>query len=95
MLPELKRLWRNKVPNTENNLAYAREIENRMILVMDCYLTGAAEMLKLLHGDNEDEPFEDFYDHEGRLRELLTDYGLLNPSNPLDAAPSAMPEANT
>lgn len=93
MLPELKRLWRNKIPNTENNLAYAREIEKRMDLVMDCYLTGAAEMLKLLHGDSEPEPFEDVYDHEGRLRELLTDYGLLNPANvnpsPLQTTPEA------
>jgi hypothetical protein len=92
MLPELKRLWRNKVPNIENNLAYAAEIEKRMDLVMDCYLTGAAEMLKLLHGDSDAEPFEDVYDHEGRLRELLTDYGLLNPSNPLDSASTTAPE---
>lgn len=50
--------------------------EARMELVMDCYNTGAAEMLKLLHGDNSPEPWDDNYNHEERLKELLTKYGL-------------------
>lgn len=50
--------------------------EERMNLVMDCYNTGAAEMLKLLHGDSSPEPWEDEYSHEERLAELLKKYGL-------------------
>ena len=86
MIPELKRLFRNKIPNTENNLAYAGMIEQRMNIVMDAYNTGAAEMLKMLFGDFSAEPWADEYDHEKRLRELLTKYRLLNPSNGTDTA---------
>ena len=53
------------------------EQQHRMSLVMDCYLTGVAETLKMLHGDNEPEPWADDYEHETRLCELLTKYDLL------------------
>jgi len=48
----------------------------RMNLVMDCFNTGAAEMLKLLHGDNSPEPWTEDYNHEERLKTLLESYGL-------------------
>lgn len=51
--------------------------QERMNMVMDCFNTGAAEMLKLLHGDSSEEPWEDDYQHEDRLKELLEKYGLL------------------
>lgn len=74
MIPELKKLGVTE--------AQARsQITARMDLVLDCYLTGAAEMLKMLFGDFEPEPWAEEYDHESRLRELLTRYGLLNTSN--------------
>ena len=53
----------------------------RMDLVLDCYLTGAAEMLKRLNGDKEPEPWE-VYDHEERLAELLRHYNALDTSAP-------------
>lgn len=49
----------------------------RMNLVVDCFNTGAAMMLKMLHGDARPEPWSDDYDHEGRLRMLLDRFGLL------------------
>jgi hypothetical protein len=58
------------------------EILIRMDLVVDCYLTGAAEMLKMLHGDMEPESWEDDYEHEERLRELLARYAVQSPNSP-------------
>ena len=46
-------------------------IKERMGIVMDSYLTGAAEMLKMLRGDFDPEPWEDDYQHEPRIAELL------------------------
>ena len=57
------------------NIAIAL-VQHRRELVMDCYLTGVEEMLRLLHGDAEPEPWREDYDHEERLRELLNQYGL-------------------
>ncbi len=48
-------------------------------LVMECLQTGAAMMLKMLHGDIEPEPWAEEYDHESRLHMLLDKYGLLDP----------------
>lgn len=53
------------------------ELRARMNLVMDCFNTGAAMMLKILHGDTRPEPWSDDYDHERRLRHLLDQFGLL------------------
>jgi len=79
MIPELKKLGVTE--------AQARsQITARMDLVLDCYLTGAAEMLKMLFGDFESEPWTEEYDHEVRLRELLATYGLLG------VVPGAMPK---
>ncbi len=55
----------------------AHELENRMNLVMDSFNTGAAMMLKMLHGDGRPEPWSEDYDHEARLAHLLSDFGLL------------------
>lgn len=49
-------------------------LKQRGDLVMDCFNTGAAVMLKLLMGDRSPEPWSDEYDHEARLRELLALY---------------------
>jgi hypothetical protein len=46
-------------------------IEQRMEIVADAYLTGAAEILKMLRGDFEPEPWGDDYQHEPRIAELL------------------------
>ena len=64
------------VPPELIETAVAHELQNRMELVMDCYLTGAAEILKLLHGDATPEPWSDDYDHEKRLTELLKQFGV-------------------
>jgi hypothetical protein len=56
----------------------ADTLRNRMEIVMDCYLTGAEEMLRRLHGDSDPEPWREDYDHETRLRELLRKYDLLD-----------------
>ena len=81
MLPMLGKivadLKKNGMPQDKVSEYVSAEIQSRMNLVMDCYLTGAAEMLKALHGDLEMEPWADQYDHEKRLTELLTQYGLL------------------
>jgi hypothetical protein len=77
MLPELKRAYRNTIPTIEVQKAFQADLETRMNLVMDCFNTGAATMLKLLHGDLMPEPWEEEYDHETRLREILKQYGLL------------------
>jgi len=55
--------------------------EARMELVMDCYLTGCAEMLKHLMGDPSPEPWAE-YDHESRLDELLAQYRQRQPEVP-------------
>jgi len=55
----------------------AAELQARMNLVMDCFNTGAAMMLKMLHGDARPEPWSDNYDHEERIAHLLSDFGLL------------------
>jgi hypothetical protein len=52
-------------------------LQQRMDLVMDCYLTGAAEMLKRLNGDTIPEPWAEEYNHQARLTELLKKYDLL------------------
>jgi hypothetical protein len=46
-------------------------IHHRHEIVTDSYLTGAAEMLKLLMGDASPEPWTEDYKHEPRIAELL------------------------
>jgi hypothetical protein len=55
--------------------AVNEEVQRRGNVVLDSYLTGAAEALKLLAGDRTPEPFSEDYDHEKRLDELLQLYG--------------------
>lgn len=65
------------VPQAARDGLLAKELQARGNLVMDCYLTGCAEMLKRLQGDSAPEPWSDDFDHEARLAELLalrTDY---------------------
>jgi hypothetical protein len=66
-----------QVERSEKDKMFLAEMKNRMDLVMDCFNTGAAMMLKLLHGDSSAEPWSEEYDHETRLRELLEKYGCL------------------
>ena len=51
--------------------AAGRDLEIYMELVLDSYLTGAAETLKLLQGDTEPELWADDYNHQERLEVLL------------------------
>jgi hypothetical protein len=67
------------------------ELQSRMNLVMDCFNTGAATMLKMLHGDTRPEPWSDNYDHEERLRGLLEQFGLLCEEESPSASPSTDP----
>ena len=69
MLPALRAVLIH-VPEPLRSRQSKLEQESRMSLVMDCYLTGCAEMLKRLMGDPTPEPWEK-YDHETRLAELL------------------------
>ena len=81
MLPDLQAVCRNIISQGGKRSTVNRysmdEQQHRMSLVMDCYLTGVAETLKMLHGDTEPEPWADDYKHETRLCELLTKYDLL------------------
>lgn len=66
----------------EDVSAYGRVAqESRMDIVMDCYLTGCAEMLKMIHGDDEPEPWAQ-YAHSDRIGELIAKYS----SDPLQVA---------
>jgi len=63
-------------PQSTQTEAYLKLMNERMDLVFDSFLIGAAMTLKLLHGDGYPEPFERNYTHTDRLNELLTLYGL-------------------
>jgi hypothetical protein len=64
------------------------QVQHRMNLVMDCYLTGCEEMLRRLHGDTTPEHWEEDYDHEACLAELLNEYGLLQSANAGSSQPT-------
>ena len=72
MLPQLQKSLKG-LPDAIRNDLYPRYQEQRMNLVMDCYLTGCAETLKHLMGNTEPEPWET-YEHEARLNQLLAEF---------------------
>ena len=75
--PLHRAIAQSNIPRNQRDAAFVQEMHNRMNLVMDCFNTGAAMMLKILHGDATPEPWSEEYSHENRLRELLTQYGLI------------------
>jgi hypothetical protein len=60
--------------------AILQELQIRMELVMDCYLTGVAEFIKMVCGEFAPEPWREDYSHEERLLELLRTFPLEVPA---------------
>ncbi len=78
--PLYRVIQQSTMPRNDHDKAFCREMGDRTGLVMQAFLTGAAAMLKLLHGEAESLPLE--ADHLDRLRELLSKYGLLAEEKP-------------
>lgn len=73
--PLYRVIQQSTMPRNDHDKAFCREMGDRTGLVMQAFFTGAATMLKLLHGDADPLPLE--ADHVERLRGLLSQYGLL------------------
>lgn len=69
------------IPSDQRLIWIGQNVQNRMEIVMDCYLTGVEETLRRLHGDTEPEPWADDYDHEARITDLLQKYGTAVSAN--------------
>lgn len=78
MTPALVKAARFMPGSDEQRKAWVEEnLRNRMEIVQDCYLTGVEETIRRLHGDSKSEEWKEDFDHEARITELLTKYGLL------------------